>query len=218
MIDRALAAEVLAATSSSKVRRMSSIIACSAPAPAGASGPSSTGDGSLESRSTPRAGASRRAGSMVSTTVSRPSSAARRATAAAVVVLPTPPAPVHTTTRVAGSASRSAMSRRRAMSAHPLVDEHGGEVVEVGHVHPVGQGGQHHGRAARLGERVAGGELTAGDARVLDRLHQEPLQVLVVVGLVPGLPEPGEDGLGVDLLGGDPLQSVVVEVPGLRPV
>ena len=40
--------------------------------------------------------ASRRAGSMVSTTTLRPRSAARSASAAEVVVLPTPPEPQHT--------------------------------------------------------------------------------------------------------------------------
>ncbi len=45
--------------------------------------------------------ASRRAGSMVSTTTLRPRSAARRASAADVVVLPTPPEPQHTMMLVA---------------------------------------------------------------------------------------------------------------------
>ncbi|OLT19937.1 hypothetical protein BJF78_10280 [Pseudonocardia sp. CNS-139] len=93
-------------TISSKVRRMSSIIACSSPGPAA----SATRPGSLPSAASPRACASRLAGSIVSTTVRRPRSAARSASAADVVVLPTPPEPQHTTTRVAGSSSSASTS------------------------------------------------------------------------------------------------------------
>src|SRR5690242_4007137 len=88
---------------------MSSIIASSEPPP-----PVSmwfTGRGVLSSSVRPRDCASRRAGSMVRTTTLRPCSAAHRPSAAAVVVLPTPPAPQHTTIRVAGSRTRAATSK-----------------------------------------------------------------------------------------------------------
>ena len=55
--------------------------------------------------------ASRRAGSMVSTTTLRPRSAARRASAAEVVVLPTPPEPQHTMIPRLRSSSRASTSR-----------------------------------------------------------------------------------------------------------
>ena len=102
-------------TTSSKVRFMSSIIACSAP-PLAASTPA-TGRGVLSSSVRPSDWASRRAGSMVSTTTV-PAGARRPAapSAAAVVVLPTPPEPQQTTIRVAGSArsaSTSSVERRR---------------------------------------------------------------------------------------------------------
>ena len=89
---------------------MSSIIASSEPSP-GARTPS-TGRGVLSSSVSPSDCASRRAGSMVSTTVRRPRSAARSARAAATVVLPTPPEPQQTTTRSAGSSSSASTSRR----------------------------------------------------------------------------------------------------------
>ena len=97
---------------SSKVRRMSSIIACNSP---GTSGSSGTRCGELPRSLTPNAWASRRAGSMVNTTTLRPYSAARSAMAAAVVVLPTPPAPQHTTTRLLRSVRIDAMSSVRAV-------------------------------------------------------------------------------------------------------
>ena len=81
-------------TISSNVRFMSSIIASSEP-PVAVSTPS-TRRGVLSSSVRPIDCASRRAGSMVSTTVRRPRSAARSASDAAVVVLPTPPEPVQT--------------------------------------------------------------------------------------------------------------------------
>ena len=95
-------------TISSKVRRMSSIMACSSPVTSGANG---TRCGLFPRSLIPRAWASRLAGSMVSTTTVRPYSAARRAIAAAVVVLPTPPAPQQTTTRFDLSRRTEAMSR-----------------------------------------------------------------------------------------------------------
>ena len=101
-------------TTSSKVRFMSSIIASRDP-PADRSIPG-IGAGVLSSSDSPRDWASRRAGSMVSTTVRRPASAARTPRAAAVVVLPTPPEPQQTMMCVAGSASRASMSRVAADS------------------------------------------------------------------------------------------------------
>ena len=73
-----------------------------------------TGRGVLSSSVSPMACASRRAGSIVSTTVRRPASAARSAIAAAVVVFPTPPLPQVTTMRVARSRTSESMSRARA--------------------------------------------------------------------------------------------------------
>ena len=70
------------------------------------------GAGCCRARATPRDWASRRAGSMVSTTTLRPASAARRASAAALVVLPTPPAPQTTTIRIRWSAIRPSTSRK----------------------------------------------------------------------------------------------------------
>ena len=80
---------------------MSSIIASSEPARRPRRRPR-TGRGVLSSCSMPIDCASRRAGSMVSTTTLRPRSAARSASAADVVVLPTPPAPQHTMISVVG--------------------------------------------------------------------------------------------------------------------
>ena len=94
-------ASACASTISSNVRFMSSIIACSSPP---ALTPSTEG-GVLSSTVRPIDWASRRAGSMVSTTTLRPRSAARSASAAAVVVLPTPPEPQQTMMRVSGSSS-----------------------------------------------------------------------------------------------------------------
>ncbi|CAM5727266.1 hypothetical protein SGLAM104S_02361 [Streptomyces glaucescens] len=99
-----------ASTISSKVRFMSSIIACSSPSPS----TPFTRRGVLSRESMPMDWASRRAGSMVSTTTFRPRSAARRPSAAAVVVLPTPPEPQHTTIRVVGSSSSGSTSSTRS--------------------------------------------------------------------------------------------------------
>jgi hypothetical protein len=101
---------VWVSTTSSKVRFMSSIIACSSP-PFTPLTPL-TWRGVLSSSVSPIDCARRRAGSMVNTTVRRPASAARSASAAAVVVLPTPPDPQQTTIRISGSlttASRSSL-------------------------------------------------------------------------------------------------------------
>jgi hypothetical protein len=95
---------------SSKVRRMSSIIA--ARLPLGSKPSTSTSLGVLPSSRSPSACARRRAGSMVSTTVLRPRSAARTAIAAAVVVLPTPPEPQHTMTWMSGLSIRASTARR----------------------------------------------------------------------------------------------------------
>ena len=83
---------------------MSSIIASRPPSPLSTvvELTPGTGRGTLSSASIPIDWASRRAGSMVSTTTLRPRSAARSASAAEVVVLPTPPEPQHTMIRVAG--------------------------------------------------------------------------------------------------------------------
>ncbi len=98
MITCARSGVVWAKTTSSKVRFMSSIMASSEP-PFVPSTPL-TWRGVLSSAVSPIDWASRRAGSMVSTTTVRPCSAARRPSAAAVVVFPTPPAPQHTMIRV----------------------------------------------------------------------------------------------------------------------
>ena len=82
-------------TTSSKVRFMSSIIASREPPPVPVADPGHRARGVVEA-SIPIDWASRRAGSMVSTTTLRPRSAARSASAADVVVLPTPPEPQHT--------------------------------------------------------------------------------------------------------------------------
>src|ERR1700712_3515997 len=100
---------------------MSSIIANSCPSPAPL-----TSRGVLSSSVRPIDCASRRAGSMVSTTVRRPACAPIRAMAAAVVVLPTPPLPQVTTTRVFGSRTSAAM----ASSAPVAPEEARGEVLE----------------------------------------------------------------------------------------
>ncbi len=70
-----------------------------------------TARGTLSSSDSPIDCASRRAGSIVSTTTLRPCSAARRPSAADVVVLPTPPEPQHTMIRTSGSASSASVSR-----------------------------------------------------------------------------------------------------------
>ena len=69
-----------------------------------------TGRGLLVSSCRPSDCASRRAGSIVSTTTERPASAARTASAAAVVVLPTPPEPQQTMMRVPRFAMTLSMS------------------------------------------------------------------------------------------------------------
>src|SRR5437764_12691272 len=102
-----------ACTISSKVRRISSIIACRSPPATSISSVGLTLRGLLVSSRRPIDWASRRAGSIVSTTTERPRAAARNASAAAVVVLPTPPAPQHTITRVARSPSISSTSKGR---------------------------------------------------------------------------------------------------------
>ena len=106
-----------ARTTSSKVLFMSSIIASSEP-PAESSTPF-TGRGVLSSASSPIDWASRRAGSIVSTTTCRPCSAARSPSAAAVVVLPTPPEPQQTTTRVRRSPITSSRSQAGSHQAAP---------------------------------------------------------------------------------------------------
>src|SRR6266540_2338949 len=103
---------------SSKVRRMSSIIASRPPGSRSSDPLPRTGRGSLESTSRPSAWASRLAGSMVSTQVRRPCCAPRSATAAAVEVLPTPPEPQHTT-MLAEPTIASSGEASRAVTAAP---------------------------------------------------------------------------------------------------
>ena len=80
---------------------------CRASAPTARRGrqPVSTRRGSLDSSSSPRASASRFAGSIVTTQAFRPRRAPSRAIAAAHVVLPTPPGPAQITTRLADASS-----------------------------------------------------------------------------------------------------------------
>ena len=107
-----------AITTSSKVRFMSSIIASRLPPALELI--SLTGRGVLSSSPRPSDWASRRAGSMVSTTTLRPASAARTAEAAEVVVLPTPPEPQQMTILVWRSSMIESMSRKgEATSARP---------------------------------------------------------------------------------------------------
>ena len=139
--------------------------------PAAASTPA-TGRGVLSSASMPIDCASRRAGSMVSTTTLRPRSAARSASAADVVVLPTPPEPQQTMmpvcrssssastsrTRVAaGSRGRSGPTRGCERSRHALVAQVAGELVEAAQVDAAGQPGQLVGRDAQLRDRARAG-------------------------------------------------------------
>src|SRR5271156_2375922 len=74
----------------------------------------STSEGVLGSDSTPRASASRRAGSTVTTQARRPARAAASAKVADTVVLPTPPEPQHTTT------DRSATRRGKVVGTGPV--------------------------------------------------------------------------------------------------
>ena len=76
-----------------------------------------TSEGVLGSDSTPRASASRRAGSTVTTQERRPARAAASAKVADTVVLPTPPEPQHTTTERSATSSGSVVRRRAASSA-----------------------------------------------------------------------------------------------------
>ena len=87
-----------------------------------------TGRGVLSSSPRPRDCASRRAGSMVSTTTLRPASAARTASAADVVVLPTPPEPQQMTIWTRG---RRSARRRRGRAAVGLVSVRCVAVVPV---------------------------------------------------------------------------------------
>ena len=73
--------------------------------------------GALPSVSSPSEVASRRAGSMVRTTVRRPWSAPHSASDAATVVFPTPPLPADTTMRWPATTSREIHERRRTARA-----------------------------------------------------------------------------------------------------
>ena len=86
-----------ACTISSKVRRMSSIIACSSPGPPGRSTAARARCPAAPGPAPGRAGAR---GRWSARATRRPRSAARSASAARVVVLPTPPEPQQTTIRV----------------------------------------------------------------------------------------------------------------------
>src|SRR5437763_13794185 len=132
--------------------------------------------GVLSSSVRPSDWASRRAGSMVSTTTCRPCSAARSARAADVVVLPTPPAPQQTTIRVppsdrtrsmssAGDAVLIARLRARCASRWPsavptvaadaLVRQAAGQLVQRAEVDRPGQQRQLVDRQLQLGDRLA---------------------------------------------------------------
>ena len=145
-----------AATISSKVRLVSSIIAHSSLAPGRAR--RSPDAVSLSSSPSPSDWASRRAGSMVSTATLRPASAAYSAIAAAVVVLPTPPEPQVTTTLVYGSCEHRLRSSgdRCAHPADSLVGQQVGQFVhaaQVGTPSTSRGSGQH--RHAGRGQLVA---------------------------------------------------------------
>src|SRR3954471_18411198 len=224
---------------------MSSIIASSDPPPASLSAVETpgTGRGVLSSFSMPIDWASRRAGSMVSTTTLRPRSAARSASAAEVVVLPTPPDPQHTITWTARSSSsastssagaapgREASGPTRALvsliagtprerersrgvrSCHSLFAQVEGQLVEAAEVDPVGEPVQLVGRHAAL-----------VDADALLVLELAPLRMRA--GLVQQLfdergrdVDPGLAEVGLDRVAGEgSVQcriAVVVEL--LRP-
>src|SRR5882757_4499723 len=183
-------------TTSSNVRFMSSIIACSEP-PADRSIPA-TSRGVLSSSVRPMDWARRRAGSMVRTTAVRPRSAARTPRAAAVVVLPTPPEPQQTMMRVLRSSSSGSMSstglsrlisllsvrvvvrvavavrvvvRFRGGRHHRLLAQALGEPVEPAEVHTV---------AEQL--QLPYGQAELGDLGALLALQHHALGVLMGLG------------------------------------
>ena len=134
--------------------------------------------------------ASRRAGSMVSTTTLRPRSAARSARAADVVVLPTPPEPQQTMMPGAGVVEqgvdvegRGAHARMEASgptrgrvrvigsSCHALGLEQGGELVERAEVDARRQPGQ-----------LVRRDVEAADQLALRVLERAPLGVVAGLG------------------------------------
>src|SRR5690242_3349371 len=160
-------------TISSNVRRMSNIIACSSPDTSGASG---TRWGTLPRLLMPSAWASRLAGSIVSTTTVRPYSAARSAIAAAVVVFPTPPAPQHTTTRLALSRRIDPMSRATGAvliiclsSPHALLGERFGQFVQTAEIDAVGDCRQVEARDREIGQLLGAFRPRRDTRCVLDR-------------------------------------------------
>src|SRR5689334_10437841 len=196
---------------------MSSIIASSEP-PAEASTPG-TGRGMLSSFSMPIDCASRRAGSIVSTTTLRPCSAARSASAAETVVLPTPPEPQHTTMFVARSASKASTSSSGASSSsvvptrgpvrgcdaftslsHPLPAQVRRQLVEAAQVDAVRQQRQLVRGHAEGGDPLALRVLELTALRVLSCLGEEPGHELGR-RLDPAPPERGVQVLGVELPG-----------------
>src|SRR6478735_727901 len=181
---------------------MSSIIASREPPPPFLETPTpGTGRGVLSSASIPMDWASRRAGSMVSTTTLRPRSAARRASAADVVVLPTPPEPQHTMMLRSGSSSRASTSRTslgswvatsgpmRALarllwwvvgfaafiSGESFRTQHLGELVEPGQVDAAGQLGQLVRRHVELLDQRALAVLEVASFRVVTTLLEQGL-------------------------------------------
>src|SRR3954452_16867079 len=142
-----------------------------------------TARGVLSSSVNPIDCASRRAGSIVSTTVRRPASAPSSASAAAVVLFPPPPLPQVTTTRVSGSrTSAAASSGWREASLTPSLRSGGGAL------HPW--------FARKLRSRGAspepGGEILQFadlDGRVEIRQRDARQRQCVEAGLVPLLDE-----------------------------
>ena len=162
--------------------------------------------------------ASRRAGSMVSTTTLRPRSAARSASAADVVVLPTPPDPQHTMMSVAGSSSRASTSR----TGEPSVPATRGPTRVVGLTpSPVCR--------ARLGQLVEPAEVDAVRQpwQLVGRYVEgaDPLALcvfdLAALGVLTGLVEETVDqrlcGLHSTTFQVGP-ERVAVQLPGHRPV
>ena len=207
---------------------MSSIMASRLPG-AGVPPTSGTGRGVLSSVSMPIDWASRRAGSMVSTTTLRPRSAARRARAAEVVVLPTPPAPQHTMMRVPGSSSSASMSRGPAWSpvggerADPRAGSlcHGscqslgleerGQLVEAAEVDAAGKAGELVRRHVQVGDQHALAVLERPPLGVVAGLDQQAVEELVV-DVEPGRAELLAERLPVEVAGARRREVLAAEV------
>src|SRR6266403_1831877 len=137
----------------------SSIIAASEPratTPWRARTAGSTARGSSPSAPTPSESASRRAGSIVSTTARRPRSAPQSAIAAAVVVLPTPPEPTQMTTRWSRTRASSISASSTPASVRALRGERAQLALGVTE------------QSAHLGET----ELLTAEKRQLDGRHR----------------------------------------------